>query len=1010
MKKSIALLPLLLAFCAGSIFAQPSKVMSESVYKLKPNDPTAVFFTPENFNFKADGKMDVSEALQSAIYKVKSEQGFGILFIPDGKYLISKTIYIPSSIRLIGYGSERPEIVLGRNTPGFQEPDPEKQFGEDSYMIFFTGGIVEDGAQPRDANAGTFYSALSNIDLRIEDGNPNAVAMRTHYAQHGFISHCVINIGKGKAGLSEVGNEMQNVSFYGGDYGIMCGFTAPGWPVAVVDTYFEGQRKAAIQPHNTGLAIKNMHVRNSPVAVDIRENDIDRLFMENCLFENVNEAGIVISRAQSTLTQINLLNIDCDNVPVLVKFRETGRKMEPGMKIYKVKEYTYGLILDDMNATPEIDEISVIEPMQKAPKSLETLIPPLPPMDTWVNIRELGAKGDGETDDTEVFRDAVSKYDNIYVPQGWYRLTGTLKMRQGTNLIGLHPFATQFILKESEPAFSGFGGPVPMVESSEGGDDILNGIGLFAGGYNYRAVACKWMAGEKSLMNDIKYVGGHGTLRRPSPEDAERMANYFRQYRNRPVSSPTEPVAVQGMDQAWDNQYWSLWITNNGGGTFKDIWTADTYASSGLLVENTSTPGHIYAMSLEHHVRNEATFRNVSNWKVYAFQLEEESREGVDCQQVDLVNCKNMMFANIWHFRVIRVKTPRPTGARLWNCENIVVRNSHAYGQVMFVTEIPYYDVNKNLKAYPWELAKLTVTAVERSKRKFFGEAGAVNRLASEFEFAQGITSDSKGNVYFCETRLSHLYKWSAETGTVSLIADMGWNPFTLATDTKDNLLVVFRYDPQPGYMVNGEQETVEILADDYPGYSGWGNSGWATYAYSIDPDDPGNTFQPMKRVKSDEVNDVYKLLYPSSRWRGDFETAVVYTPENYFMAPDGVTYIPETYDLGRSAALSEAYPGKVIFLADEMLKRVVTLDVGSDGKLSGLRNFTQQNGEFSQVVDKEGNVYVADGVIHIYDKDGNRKGIIEVEERPISLTFGGKDENTLFITSRTSLFSVKVK
>lgn len=54
---------------------------------------------------------------------------------------------------------------------------------------------------------------MSNINLRIEDGNPHAVALRTHYAQHSFISYVAIYIGKGKAGLFDVGNEMENVAF-----------------------------------------------------------------------------------------------------------------------------------------------------------------------------------------------------------------------------------------------------------------------------------------------------------------------------------------------------------------------------------------------------------------------------------------------------------------------------------------------------------------------------------------------------------------------------------------------------------------------------------------------------------------------------------------------------------------------------------------------------------------------------------------------------------------------------
>ena len=46
----------------------------------------ATFFTSENFNIKADGRMDVSDALQTAINQVKTEKSFGILFIPEGKY------------------------------------------------------------------------------------------------------------------------------------------------------------------------------------------------------------------------------------------------------------------------------------------------------------------------------------------------------------------------------------------------------------------------------------------------------------------------------------------------------------------------------------------------------------------------------------------------------------------------------------------------------------------------------------------------------------------------------------------------------------------------------------------------------------------------------------------------------------------------------------------------------------------------------------------------------------
>ncbi len=162
--------------------------------------------------------MDVSDVLQQAIFDLKTTHNFGILFIPEGRYLISKTIYVPQAIRLIGYGSKRPVIILAKNSPGFQVADSSDK-GQAKYMFWYTSGIPQAGKGIPDAGAGTFYSAMSNINLQIEDGNPVAVALRTHYAQHSFISHVDINIGNGKAGMFDVGNEMEDVHFFGGDYG-----------------------------------------------------------------------------------------------------------------------------------------------------------------------------------------------------------------------------------------------------------------------------------------------------------------------------------------------------------------------------------------------------------------------------------------------------------------------------------------------------------------------------------------------------------------------------------------------------------------------------------------------------------------------------------------------------------------------------------------------------------------------------------------------------------------------
>ena len=162
-------------------------------------------------------------------------------------------------------------------------------------------------------------------------------------------------------------------------------------------------------------------------------------------------------------------------------------------------------------------------------------------------------------------------------------------MKSNTKLIGLSPIGTQLVLPDNTESFSGLGGPKPVLETPEGGTNIVSGIGIDAGGRNPRAVGCKWMAGENSYMNDVKFVGGHGTM--------EWGNNGFISPYNNNRTGDANP------NRKWDSQFWSLWITNGGGGVFKDIWTASPYANAGVYISDTSTRGCIYAMSVEHHVR-----------------------------------------------------------------------------------------------------------------------------------------------------------------------------------------------------------------------------------------------------------------------------------------------------------------------------------------------------------------------------------------------------------------------
>jgi hypothetical protein len=115
---------------AAACFAAPL-FASSSAYTVRLEDPRAVYLTPDKFSVAADGKADDSAAIQQAIDRVQESTGEGIVFLPSGRYRISKTIYVWPGIRVIGYGPTRPVFYLAADTPGFQQGM--------GYMVFFTG-------------------------------------------------------------------------------------------------------------------------------------------------------------------------------------------------------------------------------------------------------------------------------------------------------------------------------------------------------------------------------------------------------------------------------------------------------------------------------------------------------------------------------------------------------------------------------------------------------------------------------------------------------------------------------------------------------------------------------------------------------------------------------------------------------------------------------------------------------------------------------------------------------
>jgi hypothetical protein len=945
------------------VFAASAR--SASFYTQRLEDPKAVYIIPSGSNDTV--------ALQEAINQVQETTGQGIVLLAPGQYHVSDTLYIWPGIRLIGYGDERPVIVLPANTPGFGDASHEK------LMVFFAGRRPRDlqagDDSVPDANPGTFYSAIANVDVEVGEGNPGAVVVRSHYAQHCFLAHMDFHLGSALAGIHEGGNVVEDVHFFGGTHAIQTSKPSPGWQFTLIDCSFEGQREAAILEHEAGLTLIRPHFRHVPTAVEIEPEWADELWVKDARLEDVSGPAFVFGMEKNPRNEINMEGVTCRDVPVFAALRDSGKRFVAPTEIYTVTNFSHGLHYAGIGAEPEIETHFNAAPQTAMPPTVASDLAPLPACDAWVNVRDLGAKGDGKTDDTEVLQKAIAEHRVIYLPSGFYVVHDTLTLRPDTVLIGLHPGATQIILPDGVPAYQGVGGPKALLETPKGGSNIVIGIGLYTGGNNRRATAALWKAGSGSMMNDVRFLGGHGT---PLPDGSRANP-----YNNSHTADP-DP------SRHWDSQYPSLWVTDGGGGTFLDIWTPSTFAQAGMLVSDTETEGRAYQISSEHHVRNEIQVRNAAHWRFYALQTEEERGESGFALPIEIDSSHDITFANFHSYRVISSFQPFPWAVKASNSRDIRFRNFHCDSNSKASFDSAIYDQTHNIELRQHEFAWLDLSdQVTRPKHTapspIVAPGAEVEKLAGGFFNISGGAVGPRGDFYFVDSHWQRIYHWNPSSRQLSTVSDSSLEPVNLAVDNAGNLMVISYAGDDVVYALNPGGDVTLLKPEAVTNWAG------------------KSIYLPV----SDWHLNRDSISHPVANFISPDRTAVLPVGEDFLSG--ATSWRIKSSPQIRSFGLGRAVPGKPFYVTDESELRTWVADVNPDGSLKNFQLFAEQGGE-SVTVDSRGNVYVAAGQVYVYDPAGKLIDTIEVPERPVQLMFGGADHQTLFIAARTSLYSVRTK
>lgn len=628
-----------------------SIIYGESVFTSMPDDQTAYVFTPEAFGADPTGAADNTAALQRAVDALEAELTHGIIFVPEGTYRFAGTVQLWRGIRLIGFGESRPVFTVADNDAGFAGP-------EHRYVVHFRVNKPRPGEELRDAQNTTFYSGIRNIDFRLGAGNPGLVACRFRVAQLCSLEDVDFHMTDNLAAVEMVGNEIERCRFFGGEYGILTGETVAYWPFYLGDCRFSGQRRACISTYRAGMTIVRTTLADAPYGVYVpnkeRDNhyieEFERLYLHDCRLENLSQAGISMNMVRYPQNWLHASEIHCRNVPRFFEsFAHQYNKhigvphVEPEADCYRVAiDMGLRIDVDGGEADRRFDVSYDVAPEDELPAPCEPDYVPMPIPSGWASIREFGAAGDGATDDADAFDRAIASGRPIYLPQGEYLLTRGIELGPDTALLGLHCSTTRLKLVDDATGFGDRGAPAAMLAVPAGGRNHVSGL-CFDGGRNPGVIVADWRGDPASIMEDCLFAfGGHGDARK-------------------------------GRDRLHD-----VYVHDGGAGVFKNLWIPDVWTTDGFHIANTSAPGQIWMISVEHHLEIEVVLENVANWRIVALQTEENLGSEV-AASLRVERCRDVEFANLFQYRVQAIENQHPNASIIDRCTNVTFNGIHCF-------------------------------------------------------------------------------------------------------------------------------------------------------------------------------------------------------------------------------------------------------------------------------------------------------------------------------------------
>jgi len=278
-----------------------------------------------------------------------------------------------------------------------------------------------------------------------------------------------------------------------------------------------------------------------------------------------------------------------------------------------------------------------------------------------------------------------------------------------------------------------------------------------------------------------------------------------------------------------------------------------------------------------------------------------------------------------------------------------------------------------------------SLTFAKSKERSLIAKGAKVEKLASEFKFAEGPACDKRGNIYFSDQPNNRILKWSIDN-KLSIFGENFGRANGMYFDHKGNLISCS--DERNELWSITPDGKVTVLVKDFEGKKLNGpNDLWIAPNGGIYLTDP---------------------FYKRPWW--DHQTSEQDGEHVYYLAPGATKLIRVTSDLEKPNGIIGTPDGKYLYIADIKENKTWRYSIQTGGTLSGKKLFAEP-GSDGMTIDTKGNVYLTGKGVIIFNPAGKLIERIPIDENwTANVCFGGKDRHLLFITASNSLYRIKMK